>query len=137
MPQFPRGLRATRPLLMCLCAVMLLTVQAACAQEVAVESLTDFEHEVQPILTRYGCNSGPCHGKARGQGGFQLSLFGFDAQQDFDAIVKEGRGRRIIAAAPAESLLLTKPTAKVAHAGGKRLDSASQEYQTILTLIEQ
>ncbi len=55
----------------------------------------DFQNDLQPIFTRLGCNSGPCHGKARGQGGFQLSLLGFDPQQDFDAIVKEGRGRRI------------------------------------------
>src|SRR5208283_5514751 len=32
-----------------------------------------FERDVQPILARAGCNSGPCHGKARGQNGFQLS----------------------------------------------------------------
>ena len=29
-----------------------------------------FELDVQPILTAYRCNSGPCHGKARGQTGF-------------------------------------------------------------------
>src|SRR5690606_5582135 len=37
----------------------------------------DFERDVQPVLTRYGCNSGACHGKQRGQNGFQLSLLGF------------------------------------------------------------
>src|ERR1019366_8620975 len=33
-----------------------------------------FEKDVQPILARFGCNAGACHGKQRGQNGFQLSL---------------------------------------------------------------
>ncbi len=37
-----------------------------------------FELDIQPILTARGCNSGPCHGKARGQNGFALSLLAFD-----------------------------------------------------------
>ncbi|HAP08202.1 MAG TPA: hypothetical protein DCR20_10270, partial [Planctomycetaceae bacterium] len=61
------------------------------------QQLVDFDNDIQPILTKFGCNSGPCHGKARGQGGFQLSLLGFDSQQDHDAITKEGRGRRVFA----------------------------------------
>src|SRR5688572_17943357 len=34
----------------------------------------EFDRDVMPILTRFGCNSGSCHGKQRGQNGFQLSL---------------------------------------------------------------
>ena len=34
------------------------------------QQLVDFDNDIQPILTKFGCNSGPCHGKARGQGGF-------------------------------------------------------------------
>ena len=49
-----------------------------------------FEKDVQPILTRYGCNAGQCHGKSRGQNGFQLSLLGFDSDFDFAAL-KIGR----------------------------------------------
>ncbi len=137
MPHRPCGLRATCFSVLCLCVVTFATSRGIRAQETGAETVIDFENEVQPILTRFGCNSGPCHGKARGQGGFQLSLFGFDVQQDFDAIVKEGRGRRIFAGSPTESLLLSKPTAKVAHGGGKRLDAGSPEYQTILKWIEQ
>src|SRR5262245_41772568 len=44
-----------------------------------------FELDVMPILTAAGCNSGPCHGKQRGQNGFQLSLLGFDHDFDFNA----------------------------------------------------
>ncbi|MBL8812929.1 MAG: DUF1549 domain-containing protein [Planctomycetaceae bacterium] len=99
--------------------------------------VVDFENDVQPILTRFGCNSGPCHGKARGQGGFQLSLLAFDAQQDYDAIVKEGRGRRVFAGAADESLLVTKPTGLVPHGGGKRLDPNGPETLTLKTWIQQ
>ncbi|MFO0429104.1 MAG: DUF1549 and DUF1553 domain-containing protein [Planctomyces sp.] len=95
----------------------------------------DFENEIMPILTRYGCNSGPCHGKARGQGGFQLSLLGFDPDFDFDAIVKEGRGRRVFPGAPDASLLLQKPTGLAPHGGGKRLAAESPEYARLRAWI--
>lgn len=101
-----------------------------------VESV-DFENDLQPIFTRFGCTSGPCHGKARGQGGFQLSLLGFDSDYDYDAIAKEGRGRRVFAAAPERSLLLLKPTAMVPHGGGKRIEKDGPEYAAILNWINQ
>jgi hypothetical protein len=99
------------------------------------ESVVDFETDVQPILTRFGCNSGPCHGKSRGQGGFQLSLLAFDPQQDYDAIVKEARGRRVFASHPNNSLLIAKPTGLVAHGGGRRIEQGSREHQTLLAWI--
>ncbi len=55
----------------------------------------DFKNEIIPLLTRYGCNAGGCHGKASGQNGFRLSLFGFDPDRDYQAIVEEARGRRV------------------------------------------
>ena len=91
---------------------------------------------MQPILTRFGCNSGPCHGKARGQNGFQLSLLGFDDDFDFCALVKEARGRRVFPAAPERSLLLQKPAGKVPHGGGKRFEPNGQEYALLLRWIE-
>ena len=127
--------RASRTFLFALfCAAIALTEPGRAADEPTV---VDFENELQPMLTRFGCNSGSCHGKARGQGGFQLSLLGFDPQQDFDAIVKEGRGRRVFAGAPENSLLLTKPTAKVPHGGGKRLESGGAEYHALLNWVRQ
>lgn len=48
-----------------------------------------FEKDVQPILTRFGCNQGSCHGKARGQNGFQLSLLAFDHDADHAALTAE------------------------------------------------
>jgi hypothetical protein len=32
---------------------------------------------------RAGCNSGACHGSARGKNGFALSLFGYDQKKDY------------------------------------------------------
>ena len=37
-----------------------------------------FPTRILPILTKAGCNAGACHGAATGQGGFRLSLVGFD-----------------------------------------------------------
>jgi hypothetical protein len=94
-----------------------------------------FEHDIQPVLTRAGCNSGPCHGKARGQNGFQLSLLAFDPESDHAAIAKEARGRRVFPAAPEFSLLLRKGSAQVPHGGGRRLEPGGAFYETLLRWI--
>ena len=111
----------------------LLFFAASCAASEPVG--VDFENDLQPIFTRFGCTSGPCHGKARGQGGFQLSLLGFDSDFDYDAIAKEGRGRRVFPGAPERSLLLLKPTSVVPHGGGKRIALDGPEYEMILNWI--
>jgi hypothetical protein len=90
-----------------------------------------FERDVIPILTRAGCNAGACHGKARGQNGFALSLLSYDADFDYHAIVSEARGRRVFAAAPEFSLLLRKPSAQLPHGGGKRLEVGSAGYDVL------
>ncbi|MFQ5731468.1 MAG: DUF1549 domain-containing protein [Planctomycetaceae bacterium] len=91
----------------------------------------DFEHDVMPILARRGCNAGACHGKARGQNGFQLSLLGFDPNFDYDALAKEGRGRRVFLSAPERSLLLLKPTGKTPHGGGIRMKFGGEDYEIL------
>ncbi len=48
-----------------------------------------------PIFTRLGCNTGACHGKADGQNGFHLSLFGYDRAGDFQALARDGGQRRL------------------------------------------
>jgi len=90
-----------------------------------------FERDVIPILTRAGCNAGACHGKARGQNGFALSLLSYDADFDYNAIANEARGRRVFAAAPEHSLLLRKVSALVPHGGGKRLDVSCAGYDLL------
>jgi hypothetical protein len=97
----------------------------------------DFTNDIVPLLTRHGCNAGGCHGKASGQNGFKLSLFGFDPAFDHAAIVKEARGRRLFPAAPDSSLMLTKPTGKVPHGGGKRIAADGEAYQTLRRWIVQ
>jgi hypothetical protein len=89
-----------------------------------------YETDILPLLSRYGCNASGCHGKAEGQNGFKLSVFGSDPHADFDALTKEGRGRRIFPAAPEQSLLLAKMSGVVAHGGGTRIPRGSPEYET-------
>ncbi len=91
----------------------------------------DFRTEVMPLLSRLGCNAGGCHGKAGGQNGFRLSLFGFDAEFDHAAITREARGRRVFASNPDESLFLLKATGRAPHGGGKRLNPAGADYSVI------
>jgi hypothetical protein len=97
----------------------------------AGEAPVTFERDVQPILARAGCNSGACHGKARGQNGFQLSLLGFDADFDFAALTLEARGRRIFPAAPDSSLLLLKASGEMPHGGGRRLPKGEALYEVL------
>jgi hypothetical protein len=96
----------------------------------------DFGTEIVPLLTRFGCNAGGCHGKASGQNGFKLSLFGFDTKFDYEALVEQGRGRRVFQLAPERSLLLTKATGVVPHGGGKRIDVGSEPYRMLYRWIE-
>lgn len=91
----------------------------------------DFRTEVQPLLSKLGCNAGGCHGKASGQNGFKLSLFGFDSAFDHAAIVKEARGRRIMASSPEGSLFLQKATGQVPHGGGRKMKPEGVEYSTL------
>jgi hypothetical protein len=97
-----------------------------------------FVNDVMPILTKAGCNAGACHAKAiTGQRGFRLSVLGFEPEEDYEAIVKQGKGRRVFPPAPEESLLLTKAAAIVPHTGGKKLDPKSEAYQTLIRWIEE
>jgi hypothetical protein len=96
-----------------------------------------FANDIVPLLTRHGCNAGGCHGKASGQNGFKLSLFGFDPAFDYNAIVKEARGRRVFPAAPDDSLLLLKPSGRAPHGGGRRIVPHGEEYQTLRRWIAQ
>jgi hypothetical protein len=91
----------------------------------------NFANQVVPIFTKLGCNSGGCHGKSGGQNGFALSLLGFVPELDFQTLVKEDRGRRLLPAAPDSSLLLLKATGQMAHAGGKRMEKGADEYKLI------
>lgn len=88
----------------------------------------DYVHDVLPLMSRFGCNSSACHGKAEGQNGFKISIFGADPAADHEAITRQSRGRRLMMAAPEHSLLLRKAAGEVPHAGGSRMKTGSREY---------
>jgi len=90
-----------------------------------------FEFDIVPILTKASCNTSGCHGKIGGQNGFQLSLFGFDAAADHEAIVKAARGRRVSGASPEHSLFLRKATAEIPHGGGEKIARDGPFYRRI------
>lgn len=105
-------------------------MQGSCA-----ESAPSFRLDVMPILFRAGCNTGTCHGSARGKDGFMLSLFGYDPRGDYHRIVNEMIGRRVNVSVPDESLLLKKAVGAVPHTGGKLFDQESPYYRTLRTWI--
>jgi len=124
-----------------LCAIAIVTSAAVALAgddqpAAATRSVPSFELDILPILTARGCNQGACHGKSRGQNGFQLSLLAFDPEFDFQALTQQARGRRVFLAAPEHSLMLLKATAKLPHGGGLRLETSSDDYRTLLRWIE-
>ncbi|MCA9164168.1 MAG: DUF1549 domain-containing protein, partial [Planctomycetales bacterium] len=97
----------------------------------------NFPNQIVPVFTKYGCNSGGCHGKSGGQNGFRLSLFGYEPWKDYDWLVHEDRGRRLFPAAPEHSLLLTKASGEVPHQGGARLAIGGGDYGVLARWIRQ
>ena len=88
-----------------------------------------------PVLTKAGCNTGSCHGAARGKDGFMLSLFGYDPDGDHFRITREQPGRRIDLAVPEASLFVEKAIGAVPHTGGKRFAADSKLNQIIVEWI--
>jgi len=102
----------------------------------AVDRPISFKLDVMPIFMKAGCNTGSCHGAARGKDGFRLSLFGYDPDGDHFRITREQLGRRIDLAVPESSLILEKITGAVPHTGGKRFEKDSALGKTMLEWIE-
>src|SRR5262249_41588407 len=121
--RLPEAARAMLP-------ALLLTAFAAAPDTPAREY--HFVTAIIPLLSRFACNSSGCHGKAEGQNGFKLSVFGFDPQADFASLVKEGRGRRVLPSAPETSLLVKKMSGQSPHGGGARIRAGTREYATIV-----
>ncbi len=96
-----------------------------------------FVNDIEPILTKAGCNGGVCHAKAGGQNGFQLSVLGFEPKEDYEHLVLEARGRRIFPSDPARSLLLRKAAGQAPHGGGVRVAADSEEYAMLRRWIDQ
>jgi Protein of unknown function (DUF1549)/Protein of unknown function (DUF1553) len=105
-------------------------------KESTVERPISFHLDVMPVFARTGCNTGSCHGAARGKDGFRLSLFGFDPNGDHFRITREIGMRRINLGNPSNSLLLEKGAGQVPHTGGKRFAPESEYYATVLQWLE-
>lgn len=118
--------------------VLLLTVILAGSRTLgAGEERISFRNDVVPVFMRAGCNSGDCHGAARGKDGFMLSLFGYDPDGDYYRLLEEYPGRRINRAAPDRSLLLQKAIGEVNHTGGQLFTDESESYRIIHQWINQ
>ncbi|MCL4202430.1 MAG: DUF1549 domain-containing protein [Pirellulaceae bacterium] len=104
--------------------------------DAAADRPISFHLDIMPIFMRAGCNTGSCHGAARGKDGFGLSLFGFDPATDHYRITREEGARRINLARPEASLLVEKAIGAVPHTGGKLFDADSQYYRTLVRWIE-
>jgi len=103
--------------------------------EVEVKSITSpevgFVRDIEPILSRAGCNSGPCHGSAKGKNGFKLALRGYDPDYDYQALVNDLSGRRFNRVHVDESLMLQKPLGDIPHEGRQALVPGSRYHQTL------
>jgi len=99
------------------------------------QEVPSFRQHVLPLLGRLGCNGRSCHGSFQGQGGFRLSLFGYDFHADHQALTG-GDEPRASVKSPVESLMLYKPTHEDEHGGGKRFEPGSWQYHVIHKWIE-
>ena len=100
-----------------------------------VKESPDFRRHVLPVMSRMGCNAAACHGSFQGQGGFRLSLFGYDFKTDHDALTA-GNRPRVNLASPKASLILNKPTSADDHGGGLRFAKGSWQYNVFRRWVE-
>jgi hypothetical protein len=90
-----------------------------------------YVRDVQPVLSKLGCNAGTCHGAAQGKNGFKLSLRGYDPIFDHRALTDDLEARRFNRAAPDRSLMVMKPAGAVAHAGGVLWQPGDPYYEIV------
>ena len=104
-------------------------------RNVIANQKVDFIRDVNPVLTKLGCNQGTCHGSKEGKFGFKLSLRGYDPLFDVRALVDDLAGRRVNLASPDDSLMLLKATAGVPHEGGQRTKVGDKYYNILRAWI--
>lgn len=100
-------------------------------QNAGVTPPISYTLDVMPVFLKANCNTGSCHGAARGKDGFRLSLYGFDVNGDYNRITRDFSSRRINLAFPEDSLLLTKGAGVVPHTGGTRFRKGDELYETV------
>lgn len=101
------------------------------------EPAMSFRHEVMPVLSKAGCNSGGCHGYSLGKNGFKLSLRGADPEPDYFFITKDSMSRRVNFQNPDASLLLAKALGDAPHEGGIRFARNSLSKEILAKWIQQ
>ncbi len=104
---------------------------------VVAEHAASFVREVNPMLSKLGCNAGTCHGGAQGKNGFKLSLRGYDPLFDHRSLTDDLAGRRFNRAAPEQSLMLLKPSGAVPHVGGVLTKTGEPGYELLKLWIAQ
>jgi hypothetical protein len=98
-----------------------------------------YRRHVVPLLARTGCSARECHGSFQGRGGFQLSLFGSEWEQDYVQLTQKKGGEdeiRVNANEPEKSLILMKPTLQMKHKGKERFKKDSWQYNMLLKWIQ-
>ena len=99
------------------------------------EFAADFIRDVNPVLSRVGCNAGTCHGAQKGRNGFKLSLRGYDAVEDLRSLTDDLASRRVNVASPDDSLMLLKTTGAAPHEGGRVVQHGDVYYQILRSWI--
>jgi len=93
--------------------------------------IVDYLRDVNPVLSRLGCNQGTCHGAQKGKAGFKLSLRGYDAIFDLRALTDDLAARRINSASPNASLMLQKPLGLTPHQGGVLMSKGDPNHSIL------
>ena len=92
----------------------------------------DFIRDVNPVMTKLGCNAGTCHGAKDGKVGFKLSLRGYDPIYDV-------RSRSRMTSLRAGSTLLRRtiqPHASESHLGAVPHEGGQRTKTDAKTIIE-
>ncbi len=95
----------------------------------------DFIRDVNPVMTKLGCNQGTCHGGAQGKNGFKLSLRGYDPVFDIRSLTDDLSGRRFNRVMPDQSLMLLKTSGVVPHVGGVLCKPGESAYEILRSWI--
>lgn len=90
-----------------------------------------FVRDIEPMMSKAGCNAGPCHGSAKGKNGFKLSLRGYDPEYDYQTLINDLGGRRLNRVRVDESLMLQKPLGDVPHEGRQAIRPGSESHQRL------
>lgn len=91
-----------------------------------------FTKHVVPLFSKVSCSNRSCHGSFQWQGGFRLSMFGYDPELDFKQLATDGgHGLRANAADVEASLALRKPLGKMPHGGEQVFEEGSWQHRVL------